>query len=655
MTHRGTWLLLLVLAGCPNRPPKVERCATTADCSGGLTCRGETCDYCRSDADCAAPQRCGVEQAGLCGCTDRDGDGSRCDDCNDADPTVFGAAAEACDGKDNDCDGEIDEGAIPRFHADQDHDGFGDPRLSLDLCVAPSGYVLDGTDCNDADPTASPARQELCDFRDNDCDGEIDEGVRVAYFRDADGDGFGDGNNPLNTCQTPASGYVSVSGDCDDTRADVNPRARETCNARDDDCDGTVDAITRSCDNACGPGMETCAGGLWGQCTAPPIVTVTNTTTLTGTGAEFDCLSVGEQGRLVVAPEMILKTRNWLRVEKSGRLELGARARVEASGDITFADFGSLLATDATLKSGGTVQVNQDARWFAQAPQAPPYSGGGSAACAIGTTQGVGGAGGGARGGNGGQGGSCGPLVTQPTVGAGGPSAAPGTDGCDCNCTQGVPGGAPSGGGGAGYLAGGGGGANGGRGGNGGSGAYDTTSGAGGVGGLAEANSGTIPQVGGAGGGSAGTTLVSYAPEACQGGGGAGGGIVRVEAQRFANSGVLFADGAPGHTAMGSYSHAGGGGGGAGGSWVFLVDRLTNTGSLSAVGGAGGLGRPNGAASLPGGGGGGGGGVVYVAAPDGGAPALVSLGNIFVGGGVGGTGPGGAGTAGANGWVYVQP
>lgn len=652
----GWWQLALagiVLAACPSTPPKVEPCADTASCTDGLVCIEGTCQGCRTDADCASPLRCGAEKAGACGCADKDGDGSRCDDCNDADPTVFTGASEACDGKDNDCDGEVDEGVLTQFFADQDHDGYGDPRLGLSLCVAPTGYVTDGTDCNDADPTASPGRQELCDFRDNDCDGEVDEGVRVAYYRDADGDGFGDANNPLDTCQTPASGYVSVAGDCDDTRADVNPNAMETCNAHDDDCDGTVDGISRSCDNACGPGMETCTAGIWAQCSAPPIVTVTSAMSLTGSVAEFDCVTITDVGVLQVARGLTMRVRNWLRLEKTGKVDLGPGASIEATGNITFADQSVLLAMDATLRSAGTIEVGPSAKWYAQAPQAAAYSGGGSPSCPSNVLQGVGGAGGGARGGSGGRGGTCGPLTTQPRPGAGGALASNGSNGCLCDCNDGAAGGAPSGGHGGAPLAGGGGGANGGRGGAGASGTYATRVADGGLGGLAESAPGVVPDVGGGGGGSSGGTFGQYAPESCQGGGGAGGGIVRVYASTFVNQGVLLGDGAPGESPGGLYASNGGGGGGAGGTWVFLVDSFANPGAISAVGGRGGNGRTPAASATAGGGGGGAGGRVFIASQDAGLPQSVDAGNIFVGGGPGGTGSAGNGEPGAAGWTSL--
>ena len=68
------------------------------------------------------------------GCTDNDGDGSCVeeDDCDDTDATVYPGAPELCDGIDNDCDGETDEG-VPTFtfYRDADGDGYGDPDPML--------------------------------------------------------------------------------------------------------------------------------------------------------------------------------------------------------------------------------------------------------------------------------------------------------------------------------------------------------------------------------------------------------------------------------------------------------------------------------------------------------------------------------------------
>lgn len=92
---------------------------------------------------------------------DADGDGvDESQDCDDGDPSVAPGRAERCDGRDNDCDGEIDgPDAVdaPLWYPDRDGDGHGDPDGAVAACAAPPGHIADGTDCNDAYDTVYPA------------------------------------------------------------------------------------------------------------------------------------------------------------------------------------------------------------------------------------------------------------------------------------------------------------------------------------------------------------------------------------------------------------------------------------------------------------------------------------------------------------------
>jgi hypothetical protein len=65
---------------------------------------------------------------------------------------------ETCNQLDDDCDGAVDEGAIdaPLTYADADHDGFGDPATATASCSPPRGYVAQGGDCDDTDPSLRP-------------------------------------------------------------------------------------------------------------------------------------------------------------------------------------------------------------------------------------------------------------------------------------------------------------------------------------------------------------------------------------------------------------------------------------------------------------------------------------------------------------------
>ncbi|MED5371738.1 MAG: putative metal-binding motif-containing protein [Myxococcota bacterium] len=188
---------------------------------------------------------------------DLDGDGYGIDeDCADHDPARNPAAEEICDGVDNDCDGQLDNGSsdVQLFYQDQDLDGYGNSTNVVEACVAPEGYTSQAGDCKDLYPEINPGMDEVCDHVDNNCDGVVDgeDAVdRESWYVDADGDGYGDPATEMLSCQTPGSEYVKDGEDCDDQDAFYNP---DTVWWVDYDGDGYGDStvIDYSCEQPSG-------------------------------------------------------------------------------------------------------------------------------------------------------------------------------------------------------------------------------------------------------------------------------------------------------------------------------------------------------------------------------------------------------------------
>jgi parallel beta-helix repeat protein len=128
--------------------------------------------YCDSDSDTyysATPSGYATEPPQGCQLTPGD-------DCDDTNAAVNPGATEICNGIDDNCDGQIDEGVKTTFYRDADGDGYGNPADTTEACTAPTGYVSDNTDCDDGNADVNPGATEVCDDGiDNDCDNLVDD------------------------------------------------------------------------------------------------------------------------------------------------------------------------------------------------------------------------------------------------------------------------------------------------------------------------------------------------------------------------------------------------------------------------------------------------------------------------------------------------
>jgi hypothetical protein len=201
------------------------------------------------ESDCSDPSDYNCD--GSVAYEDADADGwAACEECDDADPQVNPDADEICNEIDDDCDGDVDDGdasvtGTTTWYIDFDGDGFGYEGYTQSTCEMPSGYTSDSSDCDDSDEAIHPDAVETCNELDDDCDGDVDdEDAEVTdtstWYIDSDGDGYGSDSTTADACAAP-SGYLEDDSDCDDTDAEVNPGATETCNGLDDDCDEAID------------------------------------------------------------------------------------------------------------------------------------------------------------------------------------------------------------------------------------------------------------------------------------------------------------------------------------------------------------------------------------------------------------------------------
>lgn len=216
--------------------------ATWSGCEGQRGPRVEECDGLDDDCDGSAdegdgggvwrracyPFATGIADVGICMAGVETCVGAAWTACDGA----LGPEAELCNDRDDDCDGRSDEIERPCYEGDDSTRGEGECRDGTSSCAGGQWGQCLGQNL--------PANVDGCDGRDSDCDGEIDEDFEESACLTGDPGVCGRGRFE---CRGRSV--------CEPITA---PRG-EDCNGEDDDCDGRMDE-----GNLC-PGMQRCRMG----------------------------------------------------------------------------------------------------------------------------------------------------------------------------------------------------------------------------------------------------------------------------------------------------------------------------------------------------------------------------------------------------------
>ena len=264
-----SFLLCLISFGLPT-----NSLAGAKTCSGDNMCaKGEICGYgqcvvgCRESADCYSGQYCidnqctsmvckpgtsrscyeagantksvGICKSGIQYCVE---DGKSYSSCTDQ---VL-PQAEICDRQDNDCDGVIDNGLSCECTPGSKRKCFSGQQGTLDVGECKSGLQyceFDNTWGNCLD-VVNPS-SEVCDGKDNDCNGKVDDNercecipgaIRWCYTHDPATTDVGECREGRQACKTDHTWFSECMGE-------RGPVPEILADGKDNNCDGKIDNV----------------------------------------------------------------------------------------------------------------------------------------------------------------------------------------------------------------------------------------------------------------------------------------------------------------------------------------------------------------------------------------------------------------------------
>jgi hypothetical protein len=312
----------------------------------------EMCDYVDNDCDGETDEGFGFGDAcsdgvGVCkvsGTYDSCSEDGSSAVCSAEEDLTKKLSAEICNSKDDDCNGATDEGC------DDDADGYCDGSMSVG-----SGAACTEGDCDDSDEDINPDGFEACDGVDNDCNGETDEGC------DDDADGYCD------TDMLYGDGAVCESGDCDDSDADISPSAEEVCTTSyDDNCDGDTEFMADGETPAC----DSCANALEIPCDVETEINMATEPNAANSIDSYQCwTNTGAKqlkttfsaSEVVVVPDAEAGTKFSLQILTSGTGTIAARLNGSCEpndGTSAVTAYNEAAGLDGTCAGYGTASVS---------------------------------------------------------------------------------------------------------------------------------------------------------------------------------------------------------------------------------------------------------------------------------------------------------